>query len=51
MLDSEVAKFKSRPLGYYEYPFLDAQYEKVRHDGCAKADGVNEEGYMEALAV
>lgn len=33
MLDEELEKFRSRPLVAYPYVFLDARYEKVRHDG------------------
>ena len=56
-LDVEVTKFKSRPLGSYKYLFLDAQYEKVRHDGSVrslavlKAIGVNKEGFREVLGI
>ena len=50
VLDEEVEKFRRRPLGSYVYLFLDAQYEKVRHEGSVrslavlKAVGVTPEG-------
>jgi len=37
VLDEEVQKFKNRPLGTYDYLFLDAQYEKVRHNGSSES--------------
>ena len=57
LLDEEVEKFKRRPLGEYEYVYLDAQYEKVRYEGTVrslavlKAVGINKEGYREILGV
>lgn len=57
ILDEEIFKFQNRPLGAFEYLFLDAQYEKVRHEGCVrslavlKAVGVNKEGYREVLGI
>lgn len=57
VLDEEVEKFKTRTLGKYRYLYLDAQYEKVRHEGSVhslavlKAVGVNEEGLREILGV
>lgn len=56
-LDEEVKKFKERKLGNYRYLYLDAQYEKVRYEGCVrslavlKAVGVTEEGMREILDV
>jgi transposase-like protein len=32
-LDEEMEAFRNRPLGAYEYIYLDARYEKVRHGG------------------
>jgi len=32
-LDSELAKWRERPLGEYPFLFLDAYYEQVREDG------------------
>jgi len=32
-LDSELAKWRERPLGEYRFRFLDAYYEQVREDG------------------
>lgn len=57
MLDEELEKFRSRPLGAYPYVFLDARYEKVRHDGqvidqaLLVAVGVGEDGKREILGV
>jgi transposase-like protein len=57
VLDEEVEQFKRRPLGEYEYVYLDAQYEKVRHEGSVrslavlKAVGINKEGFREILGV
>jgi transposase-like protein len=57
ILDEEVKKFKERPLGAYEYLFLDAQYEKVRHEGSVrslavlKGVGINKDGYREILGI
>lgn len=57
LLDEEIAKFKNRPLGYVEYLYLDAQYEKIRHDGSVrslailKAVGINSEGRREILGI
>lgn len=57
VLDEEVEKFKNRRLGEYLYLYLDAQYEKVRHEGCVrslailKAVGVTREGRREVLGI
>lgn len=57
VLDKEVMKFKERPLGSYCYLYLDAQYEKVRHEGSVrslavlKAIGVKEDGSREVLGL
>lgn len=57
VLDEEVKKFRSRRLGKCRYVYLDATYQKVRHDGSVrslavlKAVGVNEEGIREVLGV
>lgn len=57
VLDEEVKKFRERPLGRYRYLYLDADYEKVRHDGSVrslgvlKAVGVNEDGIREILGI
>jgi len=32
-LDTELQKWRDRPLGTYPYLMFDARYEKVRHDG------------------
>jgi hypothetical protein len=38
MLDSELEKFRKRPFSEpYRYVFLDAQYQRVRHDGAVRS--------------
>jgi transposase-like protein len=32
-MDSELEKWRERPLGEYPYLFLDVYYEQVREDG------------------
>lgn len=57
LLDEELEKFRNRPLGRMIYVYLDADYQKVRHDGqvrdlaVLKAIGVNEEGKREVLGI
>lgn len=57
VLDEEVKLFKERKLGTYKYLHLDAQYEKVRHEGSVqsiavlKAVGVTLEGKREILGI
>ena len=57
LLDEELEKFRNRPLNCIKYLYLDAHYEKVRHNGqvrdiaVLKAIGVNSEGYREILGV
>ena len=56
-LDSELAKWRERPLGEYPFLFLDAYYEQVREDGhvrdlaLLRAVGVNPQGKREILGV
>ena len=56
-LDSELAKWRERPLGEYPFLFLDAYYEQVREDGQVRnlavlvAVGVNSAGKREILGV
>ncbi len=56
-LDSELAKWRERPLGEYPFLFLDACYEQVREDGHVRdlavlvAVGVNPAGKREILGV
>lgn len=56
-LDSELAKWRERPLGEYPFLFLDAYYEQVREDGhvcdlaVLSAVGVNPQGKREILGV
>jgi putative transposase len=56
-LDSELAKWRERPLGEYPFLFLDAYYEQVREDGHVRdlailsAVGVNSAGKREILGV
>ena len=57
LLDKELKKFRERPLGQVVYLYLDADYQKVRHEGqvrdlaVLKAVGVNEQGYREVLGI
>jgi len=57
ILDEELEGFRNRDLGKIRYLYLDADYQKVRHNGhvikmaCLKAVGVNEEGYREVLGI
>jgi transposase-like protein len=57
MLDSELEKWRTRPLGEYVYLFLDAYYEQGREDGQVRhlavlvATGVNPAGKREILGV
>lgn len=57
LLDEELEKFRQRPLDAIVYLYLDAHYEKVRHDGqvrslaVLKAVGVNKQGQREVLGV
>jgi len=56
-LDSELEKWRERPLGEYPFLFLDAYYEQVREDGQVRnlailvAVGVNSSGKREILGV
>src|SRR5512140_550210 len=56
-LDSELAKWRERPLGEYLFLFLDAYYEQVRENGhvcdlaVLSAVGVNPAGKREILGV
>ena len=56
-LDTELAKWRERPLGEYPFLFLDAYYEQVREDGQVRhlavlvAVGVNPAGKREILGV
>ena len=56
-LDSELAKWRERPLGEYPFLFLDAYDEQVREDGHVRdlailtAVGVNPAGKREILGV
>ena len=57
ILDEELEKFRQRELGHIVYLYLDADYQKVRHNGqvrdmaVLKAVGVNREGYREVLGI
>lgn len=57
LLDEELEKFRNRPLGRMVYLYLDADYQKVRHDGqvrdlaVLKAIGVNEQGQREVVGI
>jgi transposase-like protein len=57
LLDTELEKWRNRPLGEYLYLFVDAYYEQVREDGQVRhlavlsAVGVNQDGKREILGV
>jgi putative transposase len=57
LLDTELEKWRNRPLGEYPYLFLDAYYEQVREDGQVRdlailtVVGVNGAGKREILGV
>jgi len=57
LLDEELSKWRSRPLGAMKYLILDARYEKVREAGCVRdcavlvAIGVDAEGRRSILGV
>lgn len=57
LLDEELEKFRKRGLGHVVYLYLDADYQKVRHDGqvrdiaVLKAIGVNKNGFREVLGI
>jgi transposase-like protein len=57
LLDTELEKWRNRPLGEYPYLFLDAYYEQVREDGQVRdlavltAVGINQDGKREVLGV
>ncbi|TKB09602.1 IS256 family transposase [Desulforhopalus sp. IMCC35007] len=56
-LDDQLQSWRDRPLGQYSYVYMDARYEKVRHNGviidCAVllAIGINPSGHREVLGV
>ena len=55
MLDDEIKKWRSRPLGHFSYVIVNALYEKVRLDGAVTdaailvAYRISDEGKREAL--
>ena len=57
LLDTDLEKWRNRPLGEYPYLFVDAYYEQVREDGQVRhlavleAVGVNRDGRREILGV
>jgi transposase-like protein len=57
MLDEELARWRSRPLGAIKYLILDARYEKIRQAGCVVdcavlvAIGVDAAGHRSVLGV
>jgi transposase-like protein len=57
LLDEELDKWRTRPLGSIKYLILDARYEKVREAGCVRdcavlvAIGVDAEGHRSVLGV
>ncbi|MCI0557801.1 MAG: IS256 family transposase [Nitrososphaera sp.] len=56
-MDTELEKWRERPLGEYPFLFLDAYYEQVREDGQVRhlailvAVGINPAGKREILGV
>jgi putative transposase len=56
-LDTQLQSWRERPLGEYSYVYLDARYEKVRHNGviidCAVllAVGIGPSGHREVIGV
>lgn len=56
-MDSELEKWRNRPLGEYPYLFMDAYYEQVREDGQVRhvavlvAVGITPAGKREILGV
>jgi putative transposase len=57
LLDEELTRWKTRPLGKYGFVIVDARYEKVRQSGCVIdsavliAYGINEQGRRDVLGV
>lgn len=57
LMDTELEKWRNRPLGEYPYLFVDAYYERVREDGQVRdlavlsAVGVQRDGKREILGV
>ena len=57
LLDEELDRWRSRPLGCVKYLILDARYEKVREASCVRdcsvlvAVGVDAEGHRSVLGV
>lgn len=57
LLDEELIKWKTRPLGKYRFIFVDARYEKIRQSGCVidsavlVAYGVNEQSKREIIGI
>jgi transposase-like protein len=56
-LDEVLEAWRNRPLGFFQFVYLDARYEKVRHGGIVRdcavlvAAGVNNDGRRELLGV
>lgn len=56
-LDEELELWRNRPIGEMSYLYLDAHYEKVRHNGSVqglavlKAIGITPEGHKSVLGV
>ena len=57
LLEEQLAAWRSRPLGYYHYLFLDARYEQIRLGNVVKdcavfvAIGINAKGLREVLGI
>jgi putative transposase len=56
-LDDQLEVLRERPLGSFTYIYMDARYEKVRHNGvvidCAAllAIGISSSGHREVIGV
>src|SRR2546422_2481660 len=57
LLDEDLGRWRTRPLGKIQYLVLDARYEKIRQSGCVVdcavlvAIGVDPEGHRSVLGV
>ncbi len=57
LMDEELEAFRQRSLGAISYLYVDARYEKIRHEGSVRdlavlsAIGVNEDGKREILGI
>jgi len=57
VLDEEIEKFRNRKLGKFPYIYLDAHYQKIRHNGFVRdfailvAIGIDPEGKRHVLGI